>query len=138
MRRNDPGSCPVCGNALEPLRRDGIRIVMVTGDHRATAESAAHVRTHMAIQGLMGCAVRGRSRSALITEAWRLLRGSDMYRGSKEELTPIGLDPLSLIPVAYVALRLLVAPSSAGALARRTGQSHQLNRAAMRIIDVMS
>jgi Cu+-exporting ATPase len=28
--------------ALEALRRDGIRIVMVTGDHRSTAEAVAH------------------------------------------------------------------------------------------------
>jgi Cu+-exporting ATPase len=28
--------------ALESLRRDGMRIVMVTGDHRATAEAVAH------------------------------------------------------------------------------------------------
>nr|WP_280142593.1 HAD-IC family P-type ATPase [Variovorax sp. CF079] len=52
VRQMRPGSCPICGMALEPvvateataiaaLRAEGIRVVMLTGDGRITAQAVA-------------------------------------------------------------------------------------------------
>jgi predicted ATP-grasp superfamily ATP-dependent carboligase len=91
-------------------------------------------RTHMSAQGLLGCALRGGSRSALAAEAWHLWHGDGPDAGGREELTPVGLDPWSVVPLAYVALHLLVDPRSATRFAEQTSRSHQLNRMAVRII----
>ena len=88
----------------------------------------------MAIMGIIGCAIRDCSRPALLSEALSLWRGSGAYAGSREELTLAGIDPLSLFPLFYVALRMLAFPGSAARLSRRTAQSHQLSRTAIRTI----
>jgi hypothetical protein len=92
-------------------------------------------RTHMSAQGLLGCALRGGSRSALASEAWHLWRRNGIYAGSREELTPVGIDPWSLVPLAYVAMHMFLDPRSAARFAVQTSRSHQLDRAAVRIIE---
>jgi hypothetical protein len=96
--------------------------------------SRAGIRTHMAIQSLMECTIRGGSRLSLLSEIWHLWRESGPYANSREELTPVNVDLCSLLPLSYVALRMLMAPGSAGRLARRTAQSHQLNQFAIKTI----
>jgi len=100
----------------------------------AEADDRAGTRTHMAIQALLRCAVRGGSRLALLIECWRLVRAKEPYSGSREELTPLGWDWLSAIPLLVVLLRLLASPASAVGLSRRTSQSHQLNLDSVRVI----
>ena len=41
--RDAPGSCLICGMALEQLRQAGLTIVMLTGDSRRTAEAVAAI-----------------------------------------------------------------------------------------------
>jgi len=113
----------------------GLLVEVSLGERpEVAAPSRAGVRTHMAILALMGCALRGGSRPALLWEAWQLWRRSGAYAGGTEELTPVGIDPWSLFALAYVAVRMLAVPGSAAHLSRQTAQSHQLNRTAMRTI----
>ena len=88
----------------------------------------------MSAQGLLGCAIRGGSRSELAAEAWHLWRRDGVYAGSREELTPVGIDPWSLVPLAYLGWRLFAHPSAAARLAGQTSRSHQLNREAVKLI----
>jgi hypothetical protein len=113
----------------------GLLVAVSLGGSPAEAPaSRPGVRTHMAGQGLAGCALRGGGRAALLAEAWRLWRRRGPYAGSREELTPVGLDAFSLLPLAYFALRLFADPGGAARLTRQVAQAHQLNPAAVRII----
>ena len=93
------------------------------------------VRTHLAMQALLGCASRGGTRRDIIVECWRLLRGSEPYAGSSEELTPVRLDWLSAVPLAATAILLLAAPKSAPALARAGWGAHLLDPKSIRRIE---
>ena len=58
------------------------------------AEGREGVRTHLAMQALLGCAILEPSRWKIVRECWRLLFKRGPYAASREELTPaaIGLD----------------------------------------------
>ncbi len=113
----------------------GLLVAVSLGERTAEAPpSRAGVRTHMAIMGIIGCAIRDDSRPALLSEALSLWRSRGAYAGSREELTPARVDPLSLFPLFYVALQMLAFPGSAAHLSRQTAQSHQLDRTAIRTI----
>ena len=91
------------------------------------------VRTHSALQALLGCSIRDQRRSNLLRECWLLLTHRGAYRDSREELTPVRLDWLSAIPLIFTALWLLVRPAVAYDLPKRWG-SHLLNPESIRKI----
>jgi predicted ATP-grasp superfamily ATP-dependent carboligase len=93
------------------------------------------VRTHLAMQALLGIAARGGSRRALLRECWRLWRGRGSYGGSREELTPVDLDWMSAVPLAATATLLLARPQAATALARAGFGTHLLSRESIRAIE---
>jgi predicted ATP-grasp superfamily ATP-dependent carboligase len=93
------------------------------------------VRTHLAMQALLGCALRGGSRRDILRECGRLLRRNGPYTGSTEELTPVGTDWISAVPLAIIALSLLVAPRLANVLARSGWGAHLLDLASIRLIE---
>ena len=66
------------------------------------------VRTHQLLLALAAAASRGRG--AVARDLGTALLGRGHYRGSTEELTPLGGDARSLVPMAYVASRLLATP----------------------------
>ena len=101
----------------------------------AAGESRAGVRTHLAMQALLGCASRGGTRRALVAECWRLFAGSGPYADSAEELTPVRLDWISAVPLAMLAIALLVAPKRAVALARGGWGAHLLDVGSVRRIE---
>jgi predicted ATP-grasp superfamily ATP-dependent carboligase len=98
------------------------------------AEGRAGVRTHLAMQALLGCALRGGTRRDLFREGVRLLRGRPPYAESVEELTPPRLDWLSAVPLALTAAILLVAPQMAATLAAKGWGDHLLDARSVRII----
>jgi predicted ATP-grasp superfamily ATP-dependent carboligase len=98
------------------------------------AESREGVRTHMAMQALLGGALRDGSRWSLLRESWLLLARRGPYAGSREELTPVRLDWLSAIPLAITALWLLADPKAAHYLPQRGWGSHLLNPESIRRI----
>jgi predicted ATP-grasp superfamily ATP-dependent carboligase len=101
----------------------------------ALPESRAGVRTHLAMQALLGLAARGGTRRDLLRECRRLWYGSEPYAGSCEELTPVRLDRPSAVPVTMTAALLLAQPRAANKLARGAFGAHLLSRESIRQIE---
>jgi predicted ATP-grasp superfamily ATP-dependent carboligase len=113
----------------------GLLLRVSLGEAPAAApESRAGVRTHLAMQVLLGCAARGGTRRDLIRECWRLATGSGPYAGSAEELTPVRMDWISAVPLTMMALLLLAASARGVALARGGWGEHLLDIASIRRI----
>jgi predicted ATP-grasp superfamily ATP-dependent carboligase len=114
----------------------GLLLRVSLGEAPAAAnEGRAGVRTHLAMQALLGCASRGGTRRALVAECWRLLAGSGPYADSTEELTPVRLDWISAVSLAMLAIALLVAPKRAVRLARGGWGAHLLDVTSIRKIE---
>jgi predicted ATP-grasp superfamily ATP-dependent carboligase len=97
-------------------------------------QGRAGVRTHSAIQALLGCAIRSGSRGDLARECWRLLTNTGTYAASSEELTPARLDWQSAGPAIGVAVWLLANPRAAQAMVKGGWGSHLLTRESARKI----
>ncbi len=93
----------------------------------ALPQSRAGVRTHLAMQVLLGCASRGGTRRDIVYECWCLLTGRGIYADCIEELTPVRLDWISAVPLAMTAILLLLAPKLAIRLARGGWGAHLLD-----------
>ncbi|MFH1342034.1 MAG: ATP-grasp domain-containing protein [Pseudomonadota bacterium] len=114
----------------------GLLLRISAGEVPAKAgESRADVRTHLAMQALLGCAARGGTRRDLVRECWNLAVGGGPYAGSAEELTPLRLDWISAVPLAMIAMVLLAAPGRGAALARGGWGAHLLDIASIRKIE---
>ncbi|PDT74550.1 hypothetical protein [Bradyrhizobium sp. C9] len=98
-------------------------------------ESRAGVRTHLAMQALLGSASRDGTRRDLIRECGRIAAGEGLYRASTEELTPVRLDWLSAVPLAMTTALLLASPPIASSLARGGFGAHLLDRASIKTIE---
>jgi hypothetical protein len=90
-------------------------------------EGRAGVRTHLALQALLGLAARGGSRRAIAREFGRLLDHGGLYAASTEELTPAARDPFGALPLPMAAALLLASPGSAEKLARGGFGEHLLD-----------
>jgi len=99
------------------------------------ADGRAGVRTHLAMQALLGRASRGGTRREILRECWRLFAGISPYADSTEELTPVRLDWLSAVPLSMLAMVLLAAPKRAASLARGGWGAHLLDRTSIRQIE---
>jgi hypothetical protein len=93
------------------------------------------VLTHQAMQALLGCAQRGGGRRALLATCRDLWLARGAFAGSVEELTPVRTDWISGVPLAIMALLLLLSPKLADVLARRGWGAHLLDRRSMAIIE---
>jgi hypothetical protein len=98
-------------------------------------ESREGVLTHLAMQALLGSASRGGTRSDIIRECGQLAAASGPYAGSREELTPVGLDWISAVPLAVTAGFLLASPAFAIKLARGGFGAHLLDLGSIRMIE---
>jgi ATP-grasp domain len=101
----------------------------------ALPESRRRVRTHLAMQALLGCASRGGNRRGLLRECWRLATAAEPYADSTEELTPMRLDWISAVPLSITATLLLASPKFADQLARGGFGAHLLNLSSIRQIE---
>jgi predicted ATP-grasp superfamily ATP-dependent carboligase len=114
----------------------GLLLLISQGETPAALpESRVGVRTHLAMQALLGYALRGGTRRDLVREAWRLWSGNAPYADSTEELTPMRLDRVSAIPLAMLAIALLLTPELAGPLARGGWGAHLLDLKSIRLIE---
>lgn len=73
-------------------------------------EGRPGVTTHQLLLAVVGAAQHGRGRRAVIGEVVHASRHNGAYRKSKEELTPIGGDAKTLVPLVMATTSLLVAP----------------------------
>lgn len=94
-----------------------------------------NLRSHLAMQALLGCALRGGSRRDVLRECLRLARKLPPYADSVEELTPIRHDWLGAVPLLATALILLAAPRRATALAAKGWGEHLLDADTLAVID---
>ncbi len=101
----------------------------------ALPDSREGVRTHLAMQALLGCASRGGTRRDIVRECWQLATGRGRYADSTEEMTPVRLDWIGVMPLAMVAIILLAAPKRAVTLARSGWGAHLLDIRSIRIIE---
>jgi predicted ATP-grasp superfamily ATP-dependent carboligase len=93
------------------------------------------VRTHLAMQALLGGASRGGSRREILRVCWQLATGGGVYADSTEELTPLRLDWPSVVPLATIIFALLLQPRLATSLARKGWGAHLLDPASIAIIE---
>lgn len=96
------------------------------------------VRTRLALQVLLGAALRSGRRRDVVTALTQLVGGSGSLAQAREELTPASLDPPSVVPVVGAALMLLAQPGRAGAMARQGWGAHLLTPESMRRIRDMA
>jgi hypothetical protein len=101
----------------------------------AISEGRAGVRTHLAMQALLGCAVQGGTRRDILRQCRRVSFGMAPFAESAEELTPVGLDWVSALPLAMLAMTLVARPNSAATIASRGFGAHLLDPASIRLIE---
>jgi predicted ATP-grasp superfamily ATP-dependent carboligase len=93
------------------------------------------VRTHLAMQALLGCAARGGTRREIFSEGIRVAARRGPYADSVEELTPVRRDWISAVPLAMTALALLANPRLAGTLSKKGWGAHLLGVESIRLIE---
>jgi predicted ATP-grasp superfamily ATP-dependent carboligase len=101
----------------------------------AIPDGRDNVRTHLAMQVLLGCAARDGTRREIVRECVRLIARSGCYSGSVEELTPVRRDWVSAAPLAMTALALLANPHWATALSKKGWGAHLLGAESIRRIE---
>ena len=92
------------------------------------------VRTHLAIQALLGCALQGGNRRELMRQCWNLAAGRGAYADSAEELTPVRQDWMSIVPLLAVAISLLIQPKLAATIAQKGWGAHLLDNDSIDLI----
>ena len=95
------------------------------------------VRTHSGFMILMAKALKGASRGELWRERRMMRRGEDLYADSEDELTRPRDDRLSVIPALAVTAELLLNPSRARTIVKKTVDNYSLPAAATQHIREM-
>ncbi|HEV7877317.1 ATP-grasp domain-containing protein [Bradyrhizobium sp.] len=98
-------------------------------------DSREGVRTHLAMQALLGRAARNGTRREVFRECVRVVARRGPYAGSVEELTPLRHDWISAVPLAMTALALLADPKLAGTLSKKGWGAHLLGAESIRLIE---
>jgi predicted ATP-grasp superfamily ATP-dependent carboligase len=98
-------------------------------------DSREGVRTHLAMQALLGCAARDGMRREIFRECIRVTARRGPYADSVEELTPVRRDWISAVPLAMTALALLANPKLAGTLSKKGWGAHLLGIESIRLIE---
>jgi predicted ATP-grasp superfamily ATP-dependent carboligase len=93
------------------------------------------VRTHLAMQVLLGCAARGGTRREIFREAIRVAARRGPYADSVEELTPVRRDWIGAVPLAMTALALFANPKLADTLSKKGWGAHLLGIESIRRIE---
>jgi hypothetical protein len=100
----------------------------------AAPDSREGVRTHLAMQALLGCAARGGTRREIFRECVRVAARRGPYADSVEELTPLRRDWISAVPLVMIALALLLDPELATTLPKKAWGAHLLGIESIRRI----
>jgi len=94
----------------------------------------AGIRSHSLLATLLGLAADNAPRTRIAGEVMRAVLGRGVYSGSKEDLTPIRLDPFSIVPLTVVLVQLLFDPSVAQHLSGHTVADYSLTSEAVETI----
>jgi len=85
------------------------------------------IRTRLGLMGILGAAERKGLRQDVFSELCMIACRKGRYADSVEELTPLGMDPLSVFPVVAIALRLILFPLTAERLTPRAIKNYGLS-----------
>lgn len=97
-------------------------------------QGRAGVRTHSYLAALLSRAASTNSRLSVALELAQALAGCGIYEGSTEDLTPLDLDPVSIVPVLASTLACLVRPRAAKQLSSKAIADYSLTPQAVRTI----
>jgi predicted ATP-grasp superfamily ATP-dependent carboligase len=89
------------------------------------------VLTRLGLMGLLDAARRRNRRRDILREIDLLIRGAGRYRGSREELVPLLIDPWCAIPLGLVLARLLRAPETAAQFSESSVAAYSLTPSAI-------
>jgi predicted ATP-grasp superfamily ATP-dependent carboligase len=89
------------------------------------------VVTRLGLMALMDAARRRGRRLDVLREMVQIASGARRYRGSIEELVPVGSDVFCLAPLGMVLAKLLASPASGTAMSRSAVKSYSLTPCAM-------
>ena len=92
------------------------------------------IHSHSLLAILLGIADHGGSRRELLRTIIQDMRGRGIFAGSREDLTPVHVDPPSFIPLGVVSGQLLLRPRSAHHIATGTVNSYSLSATAVETI----
>jgi predicted ATP-grasp superfamily ATP-dependent carboligase len=92
------------------------------------------VRSHSLLATLLGLAAAKASRSRIAGEVIQAAMGRGVYLSSQEDLTPILLDPVSILPLSVVVGGLVFSPSIANRLSAQTVADYSLTPKAVQVI----
>jgi len=85
------------------------------------------IRSHSLMAILLGVADHGGSRRELLYTILQAMRDRGIFSRSKEDLTPIRVDPPSLIPLGVVSGQLLLRPRAAHKIATGAVNAYSLS-----------
>ncbi len=105
--------------------------VAASGDPR---RGQPGIRSHSLIAILLGVADHGASRRELLRTIVEDIRGRGLFAQSREDLTPVHIDPPSLIPLGVVIGQLLLSPRAAHHIATGTVNTYSLTATAIETI----
>jgi len=92
------------------------------------------IRSHSLLAILLGIADHSGSRRELLRAIREDVQGRGIFAQSREDLTPVRIDPPSLIPLGMVAGQLLLNPSTAYPISTGTVNAYSLTAAAIETI----
>ncbi|GHP00402.1 phosphoribosylglycinamide formyltransferase 2 [Reticulibacter mediterranei] len=92
------------------------------------------IRSHSLLAILLGIADHGGSRRELLRTIRENLQGRGIFAQSREDLTPVRMDPPSLIPLGMVTGQLLLNPRTAHHISTGAVNSYSLTAAAVETI----
>lgn len=96
------------------------------------------VRSHSLMANLLGVAAQDGSRRALLRSLAQAAGRRGIYRGSREDLTPVRADPASILPLGLVVGWLLLRPTAAREIAAGAVGAYSLSAEAVRAIHAMA
>jgi len=123
-RTVEPGNAAASGVNIPELQ---VRLTLGEELPRPARVGRTGVRTHGAIAVLLGAAARGESRRTLLRRIGEALTHRGVFSRSGEQLTPILRDPPSMLPAAFVAARVLLAPRAAAAIASHAVSAYAID-----------
>jgi predicted ATP-grasp superfamily ATP-dependent carboligase len=125
--------------ALSGVDLIGLLLAVSLGERPApAADGRAGTRTHLALQALLGAALRERTRRAVIAEACAVAARHGAFHGSIEELSPVRLDWPSALPLIGMVLCLVADPRLAARLAQKGWGAHLLGPRTIGVIEGMT
>ena len=128
----EPMNATLSGENLADLTvRVALGEIGASGD---TRRGRPGIRSHSLMAILLGIADHGGSRREVLRTIVQDMRGHGIFTESREDLTPVRMDPPSLIPLGVVTGQLLLRPRAAHQISTGTVSAYSLTAAAVETI----